>query len=243
VNNVNVSLSADRKHFYNEAGGRVISRKSLDAYSAGIGGDRSDSLGEGGIFLWNVAVSGGYVDLSDNADNEAADRRGPNSWGTFHKLGVNVSRLQRLGERDTLWFSLTSQRALKNLDSSEKFSLGGSQALRAYPSAEASGDTGSLATIEHRHSFSSNFQLASFYDHGWIRINDDPAYPGAPNLNSYWLRGWGLSFSYTEPGDYALRLTAARRVGTNPAAKSDTGTDSDGTLRKVRVWMSAVVYF
>jgi hemolysin activation/secretion protein len=148
-----------------------------------------------------------------------------------------------LGERDSLWVSLNAQRALKNLDSAEKFSLGGSQAVRAYPSAEATGDSGAIFTIEHRHSFSAEWQLSPFYDQGWIRINHDPAFPSASALNRYSIRGWGVGLSHTKPGKYAVRLTLARREGKNPAANKDTGADGDGTLRETRAWLSTVGYF
>jgi hemolysin activation/secretion protein len=243
VSNVNLALSVDRKFLFNAAGGRPISDKLLDSLSVGVGGDRSDRLGEGGITLWNVNVAAGYVDLSSNADNAAADLRGPASQGSYQKMVLSLSRLQRLGERDSLWVSLNTQRAMKNLDSAEKFSLGGSQAVRAYPTAEASGDSGTLLTIEHRHSVSAEFQVSPFYDHGWVRLNHNPAFPTAPALNRYSLRGWGVGFSYTQPGRYALRLTFAQRVGGNPSPNKENGGDSDGTLREKRAWLSSIAYF
>lgn len=243
LHNVNLSLALDRKYLFNEAGGRVISDKLLDAWSMGVGGDSSDRLGEGGITIWNLNLAGGTLDLSGNADNQAADRRGPASQGGFQKLGLSIARLQRLGERDSLWVSLNAQRALKNLDSAEKFSLGGSQGIRAYPSAEATGDSGAIFTIEHRHSLTAEWQLSPFYDQGWVRINHDPAFPSASALNRYSIRGWGMGLSYTKPGQYALRLTLARRDGRNPAANKETGGDGDGTLRETRAWVSTVAYF
>ena len=243
TSNINLTLSMDRKFLFNEAGGRTISDKLLDTASIGVGGDRSDRLGEGGMTLWNVNVSGGYVDLSTNADNQASDRRGAATQGGYQKVSVSLSRLQRVGERDSLWLSLNAQRALKNLDSAEKFSLGGSQAVRAYPTAEANGDSGALLTVEHRHSLSAELQISPFYDHGWIRLNHDPLFPTAPALNRYSLRGWGLGVSYTQPGRYSLRLTVARRFGSNPVPNKENGGDSDGTLRETRAWLSSVAYF
>ncbi len=243
AHNVNANLSADRKLLYNETAGLPQSDKVVDVFTAGLGGDRTDRWGEGGITLWNVAVTGGHVDLSGNSKNLDLDRSGPNTQGNFQKLGLSLSRLQRLGERDTLWLSLQSQHAFKNLDSAEKFSLGGSQAVRAYPSAEASGDNGALMTIELRHSISAEWQLSPFYDRGWIQINDNPAFPGAQALNRYSLKGVGFGVSYTRPGKFALRFTMATRLGNNPSPNRQNGGDGDGTLIENRAWLSSVVYF
>jgi hypothetical protein len=50
---------------------------------------------------------------------------------------------------------LRGQWADTNLTSSEKFSLGGNDAVRAYPTGEAPGDRGWLATAELRYAFTS----------------------------------------------------------------------------------------
>ncbi len=243
AHNVSANLSADRKLLYNEAGGRPISDKQLDVLTAGVGGDRTDRWGEGGITLWNVSLTAGHADLSGNPDNLSADRRGAATQGSFQKVGLSLSRLQRLAERDTLWVSLQTQRAFKNLDSAEKFSLGGSQAVRAYPSAEASGDSGTLLTVEYRHSFSAEWQFSPFYDQGWVRINDNPGFPGAQALNRYTLKGMGFGVSYTQPGRYAVRFTMASRIGRNPSPNKENGGDSDGTLLENRAWLSTLLYF
>ncbi len=241
--NTTFSFSYDRKALFNEAGGRPISDKRLDSLSLSLGGDRSDRLGQGGITLWNLAWSGGYLDLSRNADSEAADQRGPDAAGRFHKLGLTLSRLQRLNDQDAFWLSFQAQGAFKNLDSAEKLSLGGSQAVRAFPSGEASGDSGATLTLELRHSITPEWQFIPFYDLGWIRINHQSGFAGAPALNSYALRGMGFSLSYTKPGLASARLTLARRLDDNPAANPQTGADGDGTRHMTRAWLSTVVYF
>jgi hemolysin activation/secretion protein len=44
---------------------------------------------------------------------------------------------------------LSGQRASQNLDSSEKFSLGGPNSVRAYGPGEAATDDGNLVTLEY----------------------------------------------------------------------------------------------
>jgi hemolysin activation/secretion protein len=62
--------------------------------------------------------------------------------GSFHKVNLDVVRLQSLPAGLSLMAHLSWQQADTNLDSSEKLSLGGASGVRAYPSGEATGDTG-----------------------------------------------------------------------------------------------------
>ena len=62
--------------------------------------------------------------------------------GHFGKWNLNLTRLQHIDDRLSLYLSYSRQWATKNLDSSEKFSLGGPYGVRAYPVGEASGDDG-----------------------------------------------------------------------------------------------------
>jgi hypothetical protein len=69
---------------------------------------------------------------------------------------------------------VSGQTASKNLDSSEKFSLGGINGVRAYPQGEASGDEGYRGTVELRHNVMPNVQATVFYDWGKVTINRNP---------------------------------------------------------------------
>jgi hemolysin activation/secretion protein len=79
-----------------------------------------------------------------------------------------------LGGDTLLWLALAGQQASKNLDSSEKFSLGGPTNVRAYPTGEASGDEGWRGTLELRHSLAASVQGVLFYDFGSVKINKTP---------------------------------------------------------------------
>jgi hypothetical protein len=56
------------------------------------------------------------------------------------------------------------------------------------------------------------------------------------------LEGYGLSMAWTGPMGINTRLTWARRVGNNPKP-TPSGSDSDGTLRRDRFWLSASLPF
>ncbi|MCX7246445.1 MAG: ShlB/FhaC/HecB family hemolysin secretion/activation protein [Burkholderiales bacterium] len=241
--NMSLAGAIDRKDYYNEANEIATSEKRIHSALLALNGDLLDGFGKGGMTLWGVNLTAGQVDLSANATNESADQAGPGSAGSYQKLGYSLARLQRMSDQGTLWLSLSGQRANKNLDSSEKFSLGGPSGVRAYPLMEGSGDDGWLATLEARYNLTPDLQLSVFYDHGTITQSHNPDYTGAPLLNQTSLKGAGLGLSWSQPGSFTLRAVWARRIGDNPLASATTGADGDGSLSLNRFWLSAVVFF
>jgi Hemolysin activation/secretion protein len=101
--------------------------------------------------------------------------------------------LQRLTDNNHLYLSFSGQRANKNLDSSEKFSLGGAYGVRAYPQGEGIGDEGYLAILELRHKLSGWAQCILFYDTGSVTINHSPFGPAAPNTRNLSGAGFGAN--------------------------------------------------
>jgi len=128
--------------------------------------------------------------------------------------------------------------ASKNLDSSEKFYLGGAGGVRAYPTNEGGGSEGHMLRLELRKRLPGNLALTGFYDWGAVTVNKDNAITGAASLNHYALQGAGLSLAWAT--NFGLNLSAmlAHRIGDNPNPTS-TGADQDGTLKGNRIWLQA----
>jgi hemolysin activation/secretion protein len=117
-----------------------------------------------------------------------------------------------------LYLSLNGQWASKNLDASEKFSLGGGTGVRAYPAGEASGDQGAILTLETRTSISGlsdrlpgQLQLIGFVDMGSVSINRFPW--DATSANSRELRGAGLGLNWIGPGNLFIKAYWAFKLG------------------------------
>ena len=128
-----------------------------------------------------------------------------------------MQRQQRLGEHFSLLLALSGQQASKNLNSSEKFSLGGASGVRAYPQGEGSGDQGVLGTLEVRRSLTEQLQAAVFYDAGTVDINHTAFAPGA---NTRSISGAGLGLN-GQIGKLQFKTSVAWRIkGGN--AMSDT---------------------
>lgn len=242
---INTSFTLDSKDFVNDANGVNVSRKGAVVLGATLSGNRTDTFGEGGYLLWNTTLSAGRMDLSGNVADEAADLAGPRTAGRFAKVAASVSRLQNLSPKTTLWLSLSGQVSDKNLDSSEKFSLGGPYFIRGYPSSEGLGDQGWIGTAELRHALSPMWQVLVFVDHGQVQVHRHAGHVSTASAvpNRYALSSAGLGVSFNLSSKAALRLTASQRLGSNPAAHPVSGVDADGTLDRTRVWLSATLFF
>lgn len=154
------------------------------------------------------------------------------SNGRFHKVNLDVVRLQSLPAGFNLMAHLSWQQANKNLDSSEKLSLGGASGVRAYPSGEATGDEGGLAQLELRYDAGAYTPYA-FMDAGRITVN---AKPVAAGDNRRSLSGGGLGLRYQRQAWSADVALAWRTLG----GRSLSETNSDP---KPRVWLNVEYRF
>jgi hemolysin activation/secretion protein len=242
--NLYLNLSLDEKHFTNyDPLGLLSSDYSSRVYSLGLQGNRETVWGGlSGSLGGNLTVSLGQLDLrgSPNEDTLAKDA---NPAGHFTKLRWTISQEQPVVGNVSLYGAFSGQWASKNLDSSEKFTLGGASGVRAYGSGEAAGTHGRMLNLELRWRWSSTLSLASFYDIGWVRTNLRNGYPGAPEVNRYGLRGSGLAITWQALDALNVRAVWARRSGQNPKPDDVTGRDQDGTLIKNRVWVTLSASF
>jgi hemolysin activation/secretion protein len=244
------SLSAnvgyEFKGLIDKAYGFTIRDKTLHSGTLAITGDHSDAFAGGGYTTGTLSFSGGNLDLSGNRVDALADKAGPRAAGTYSRFNLSASRLQQLPIGLMFLTSYSGQYAQKNLDSSEKFSLGGPYGVRAFPVGEASGDEGHLFNFELRKQLARGWkwgtlQMLGFVDAGHITLEKSPWTLTAPNKtgeNSYWLSGTGLGLNLSQPGRYSLRLTYAYKLGDNPG-RSFTGMDADGRNSDGRVWAMA----
>lgn len=149
---------------------------------------------------------------------------------------------RRLTNTSALYAGVAVQWASKNLDSSEKFVLGGPQGVRAFPSGEASGDEGWLLNIEWRREIDRNLRLIAFVDRGEILLHRNP-WPNwttaTPTLdNRYALAGAGASLVWTPLAGGQISASLASRLNKNPA-RDATGRDSDSRPARPLLWIQA----
>jgi hemolysin activation/secretion protein len=169
---------------------------AADAANAAISAGTGSVASQGVTTTINQTSQRLAIDWSrlSTAANESLIFKQPNASaialnGSYEKFTWGASRLQQVGSDTLLWLALAGQQASKNLDSSEKFSLGGPTNVRAYPTGEASGDEGWRGTLELRHSIAASVQGVLFYDFGSVKINKTPFVVTA---NDRHLAGAGL---------------------------------------------------
>lgn len=207
--------------------------KSVKSGTLGLNGNYQDAFNGAGQTSFNLGLTYGH--LSMDAEQRALDDVSARSNGDFKKISYMFNRLQRVTDKDTLAVSLSGQWAGKNLNSSDKFSLGGSYGVRAYPQGEGSGDEGSILNLELRHRFMPQLQGVIFYDYGRIRINHDPFIAG-DNTRVIAGAGFGINaqvFNRIRLDSYVAWATQGGAPTSEPGSSAHTS----------RLWMQAGVEF
>ena len=226
-------LSGDHKKFTNHSSIETT-KYQLDSLSASWQTANQDLWLGGGENNASLTVARGLVDYESS---------GVSTEGYFTKWRLNLNRKQKVDAQHMLLTSYQKQWANRTLDSSEKFNIGGSSAVRAYPAGEASGTQASLLTIELQRDLDWNnqsYKFSAFYDLGDVTKDKS----STSSTNAYKLQGLGLWVGASYPnkwGQSQWRVTWARRIGSNPGASN--GNDSDGTYYLNRFWFSASQVF
>jgi len=203
---------------------------SVEKLTLTLNGNRFDQYLGGGANSASLSFVMGDIDPREVAvtpDDESPIK------DNYSKLSGTFTRQQAVVDNTTLFLSLNAQMAHYELDSSEKFSLGGDTGVRAYPKGEASGDAGYLASLELRHRFNSAVVGKLFCDQGRVWNYRDL---------DYTLRGCGIGADLQGLDGWSLQAAVARRVGSNPN-QTVSGKDQDGTLHENRLWLSASYAF
>ncbi|OHC66600.1 MAG: hypothetical protein A2040_00605 [Rhodocyclales bacterium GWA2_65_19] len=219
--NTNLLLigQADKRNFYDiQLATGAETFKKTDVNLLALSGDFRDRLFGGGINIFNVAYTLGELKFG-NAALKAVDAAGHKTGGLYGKTNIMVSRLQAASERLAFFGAYSQQFTNKNLDASEKFSLGGPNGVRAYPQGEGAGDQGYFASLEARYrlpledSLPGTVVLAGFYDFGRaILINRATAADYAANAAlTRRVAGPGIGINWEVPNDWYLRTTMAFR--------------------------------
>ncbi len=246
--NVTTSASYGYRGLIDSQADVNIHDKTINNATFTVNGDRYDQLYGGGYISYSASITTGS--MHESSAITAADAVTNGTEGGYTRFNLGLARLQRLSSKVNLNLSGSAQLATGNLDSSEKFSLGGPNSLRAYPIGEASGDQGQLLSAELRYALPlepklGTLELISFYDAGHITLHNE-RYTGdvatATNRNDYWLLGAGAGINYAYSGRLSVRATWAHVIGDN-AGRDSANKNSDGLNDKNRFWLQSIYSF
>jgi len=137
-------------------------RRTSDSAPVSLLFDHRDSFLGSGVTYGSLIWTPGRVKFNDNVTGRPE--------GNFHKVTLDVARLQQLSNSLTLFARVSAQKSDSNLDSSEDFGVGGVYGVRAYPSGEGYGDQGILTQMELRYRI-KQISPYLFYDLGHVRTN------------------------------------------------------------------------
>lgn len=243
--NLSVSAGYERRSYDDDMLRTALRRHRVDALTLGLSGDRRDGLLGGGVSWGSLQLTQGRLDIRDVADDRATDAAGPRAHGSYTKLAFWLNRLQALGTSGwQVAAALSGQLASGNLGSSERFTLGGPNQVRAYPVSEASGDQGVLFKLELQRELGNGWQGIAFYDTGRIEQHRNAWagwQGGGGQPNAYGLSGVGLGVNWRGQGalsGWLLAASVAVPVGGNPGRDAG-GHNNDGSkASSARGWLS-----
>ncbi|MEO8524486.1 MAG: ShlB/FhaC/HecB family hemolysin secretion/activation protein [Caldimonas sp.] len=222
-NNLFLQVSTDFRRFEDRVQSiGLVTRKNIAPYATlAVVGDFRDTFGGGGISNYSLGVVSGHLKIKNQEDIDV-DNANYRAAGTFAKAAATATRLQVLPNRDYLYLSALAQVASKNLDSSEKFSLGGPYGVRGYPSPESPSDSGLITTWEYRktlpvEALPGDLVAWVFGDYAIGRLHQDPLATDVDNTRKLVSHGVGLT--YGGKGGLIVKSFVAMRGGTK--AQSD----------------------
>ncbi|MFV0436113.1 MAG: ShlB/FhaC/HecB family hemolysin secretion/activation protein [Desulfopila sp.] len=226
--NLNLTFSYGRDDLKNKIRGESVSDYHVSRGVFGLTGNLYDDFAGGGFSTAALSYSRGKA-AGDDIGGDFAD--------TFNIGRFNFSRYQNLPARFSLLTQVSGQKGPHGLDSAEEFFLGGPYGVRAYPLGEGDGPSGAILNLELQYRLTEHWDVAGFYDHGWIA---DRTVAGEPS--DYQLKGLGARLGWQHSAGWGADLTLARRLGSNPNEIDDpshpsrNGKDQDGSHHTLRVW-------
>lgn len=237
-----ISADANDAHDEDETLGITLRDRHVTTLPLAAWGERSDALGGGGFNTWRLAVVPGKVRLGVDAPLDAA---GPGTAGSFVRVPFDVRRDQRVGDSTYVRVRMTGQWADGNLDSSQKFGLGGPYAVRGFPGDDGQGDAGVLLQVEWHHALAPAIDGFVFGDGGRIRQHMT-TWPGwdarSTGRNSYGLAAAGVGFTWSPHASLQANLTVAWPLGGNPGS-GIPDKNQDGSDIGPRAWLALAYRF
>jgi hemolysin activation/secretion protein len=218
------SLTFGERRFHDSADaiGTDNERRIESRTDLGLNGDIRDELfGAPALNTASVVYTKGELGL--DAELALVDALSTRSIGYYDKWGLSFSRLQALAGRTSLYFRVAAQGTSDNLDSYEKFALGGPDSVRAYPAGETLADKAVLYSVELRQGFTAawarHLEGALFYDRARGDLNADP-WAATPNKATLSGVGIGLNCSFNER--MSIRSSVAFRGNRRATAAPDS---------------------
>lgn len=252
--NLYASATLDYKALEDKQSNASIRDRKYTNLMLSMNGNNWDRWQAGGLNNYDINLTLGSLDRKGNKTDYDSDQSTSKTQGMFTKLTLNASRLQQVSRHTSLLMKANLQPyASGNLDSAEKFSLGGPNGVRAYPVGEGTGDLGWLLSLEGRYDLPKSFipnsklQLQTFIDTGHITLQAKPWAGYVPantnKTNDYQMSGFGVGATLSRAERYSVQLSYAWKLNDQVNDRSTTGKDTENQDNNGRFWLQAIAWF
>jgi len=221
--------------------------------------NRSDTFLENGITYLDISIETGNLQLN-NPQHKSEDDLVYRTSGQFTKATFSLTRYQNIVGDLSSKISVDGQWASQNLDTSEKYFIGGPYSLAGYATGEFAGDNAAVFYADLRYDFfnmpwGGDFQISTFYSYGWLQVFKDEStveriknrYGMEPVDNSLNLQTIGMGMNQTWNDKAVLRFSVGKQIGPDKHIKrpynDPAGLDYDQSDSDYRVWLEAIYYW
>jgi hemolysin activation/secretion protein len=169
-------------------------------------------------FSNEITLFAGDVNLDRNAADKEDDATKARVAGSYQKIEMNGGLSQALDKDRILTGSIRwrAQAATENLDTYNRFSLGGMNGMRAFTSLDGVGDKGAQFSFDITHQVVPDVYGSLFYDVGIVKNNHTPL-ANATDTGYYILQGAGWQVGGKIEG-VNWSLSVAHAIGKTPGA-------------------------
>ncbi|MGF1865983.1 hypothetical protein L4D15_12040 [Enterovibrio norvegicus] len=245
---LDIYFSYDKKNLKDEFLGIKTNHREIDRGAVGAKFHFNDDLIRGAYNVGKISYYNGFLDLSKVYSSFESDQAlgGAKTHGSFEKITYFIRRIQNLGMNITAVFDLDGQEALNNLNSAEKYALGGVYGVRAYPDGELSGDNALRVALDIKYRlpialYDSDLYLSTFYDWGVVDRYYDFDNISTDKKNKVSIQGAGLGFEINSNNNLRFYLMMAKQLNRDDEYFNEY--NSDGTKDRERLLASFAYEF
>ncbi|WP_283131460.1 ShlB/FhaC/HecB family hemolysin secretion/activation protein [Enterovibrio norvegicus] len=237
---LDVSLGYERKKLVDEIMDVRTNERFVDRGAISTNFNFSDGFVSGAYNVGKMTYFNGYIDLTGIQSAYDADQapKGAKTHGSFEKITYYYRRIQNLGYGLTALIDFDGQQAFNNLNSAEKYSLGGAYGVRAYPDGELSGDNAIRLALDVKYKlpfdvYQTDSYFYVFYDWGEVERYYDSSEVYLIKKNKVSLQGGGVGFEINRDSTFSFSITGAWQA--NRDSDYFTEYNSDGTKDRERI--------
>ncbi|MDG6793406.1 ShlB/FhaC/HecB family hemolysin secretion/activation protein [Glaesserella parasuis] len=208
-------------------------KRKVNTTSIGLGGSWN-SIKEGVTYFSFNTIFGKESHSTNEKKHYLSENYQPKR--TFTTFNYSLSHEQFLPKSFSITLAVSGQLADKNLDSGNKFLLGGLSGVKGYQAGIVSVDEGHIIQAELKHYlpvFSKSMLVSSlFYDEGFGKQYKNTEKLSESVENKVRLKSIGVGLNLIEPNNYSINLAYSKPIG-----KKYNNVDKD------QFWLSAIKTF